>query len=82
MNILEKNYRDAALIFADGYQKFPEGIKAPDMLFKLADSLIKINKNKEACKMLSQLESEFPKHKLRIKAVNKQSELLCKNLIE
>ena len=38
--ILKEKYRDAALVFAEGYQSFPESIKAPDMLFKLSESLI------------------------------------------
>ncbi len=69
--ILEKNYRDAALIFADGYQKFPESIKAPDMLFKLSQSLFEINKISESCKTLEKIILDYPKNKL-IKNTKKQ----------
>ena len=51
--ILEKNYREAALIFAEGFQKFPESIKAAEMLFKLSQSLYQVEKTNEACKTSS-----------------------------
>ena len=38
---LEKKFRDAALIFAEGYQKFPQSIKAPDMLYKFHNLFMK-----------------------------------------
>ncbi len=67
--ILEKKYRDAALILAEGYQKFPESIKAADMLFKLSQSLFEVNKVNESCKTLEKLKRPviIPKRKtLRI----------------
>ena len=69
--MLEKNYMDATLIFADGYQKFPESIKAPDMLFKLSQSLYEVNKINESCKTLEKLIIDYPKNKL-IKNAKKQ----------
>ena len=69
--ILEKEYRDAALIFAEGYQSFPESIKAPDMLFKLSQSLYEVEKINESCQTLEKLILDFPKNKL-IKNANKQ----------
>ena len=47
--ILEQNYQKAALSLAEGYQKFPDSIKAPDTLYKLAISL-KIDKVSEDVK--------------------------------
>ena len=67
--ILEKNYRESALIFAEGFQKFPEGLKAADSLYKLAISLKKLDKVTDACKTLDKFLSEFPKNKL-ISSVN------------
>ena len=55
INFLKKEYREAALVFAEGYQKYPESKKAPDSLYKLAESLIKIEKKDEACETLNQL---------------------------
>ena len=69
--MLEQNYMDATLIFADGYQKFPESIKAPDMLFKLSQSLYEVNKINESCKTLEKLILDYPKNKL-IKNAKKQ----------
>ncbi len=69
--ILEKKYRDAALVFAEGYQKFPKSIKAPDMLLKLSESLYNVDKTNESCKTLEKLIADFPKNKL-IKNANKQ----------
>ena len=62
--ILEKNYREAALIFAEGFQKFPDSIKAAEMLFKLSQSLYKVEKTTEACKTMEKLIIDFPKNKI------------------
>jgi len=62
INLLKKNYREAALNFAEGYQKYPESIKAPDNLYKLAISLIKIDKKIEACDTLNQFVTKYPSH--------------------
>jgi len=62
--ILEKNYREAALVFAEGFQKFPDSIKAAEMLFKLSQSLYKVEKTTEACKTMEKLIIDFPKNKI------------------
>ncbi len=62
--ILEKNYREAALIFAEGFQRFPDSIKAADMLFKLSQSLYQVEKTTEACKTMEKLIIDFPKNKI------------------
>ena len=69
--ILEKKFRDSALVFAEGYQKFPQSIKAPDMLYKLSTSLYEVNKINESCKTLQKLIFDFPKNKF-IKNAKKQ----------
>ena len=65
---LKKEYREAALILAEGYQNYPDSFKAPDMLFKLSDSLSKIDKKKDSCATLEKLISEFPENNLAFKA--------------
>ncbi len=75
--MLKKNYREAALVFAEGYQKFPSGLKAPNSLYKLAETLIKIDKTKEACNTLRKFAKEHADHKLIEKTNNKISELKC-----
>ena len=47
--ILNREFREAALVLAEGFQKYPESIKAPDMLYKLSNTLFELNKNNEAC---------------------------------
>ena len=77
IQLLKKNYREAALVFAEGYQKYPTSIKAPDILFKLADSLSKIDKNLEACNTLSKFVTDYNNHKLLSNVKNKINELEC-----
>ncbi len=67
--ILKSEYRDAALVLAEGFQLYPESIKAPDMLFKLSNTLFELNKNEEACKTAQKFIIDFPKHKF-IKKTN------------
>ena len=71
LHVLQKDHRDAALIFAEGYQKFPKSIKAPDMLYKLSQSLFEVNKKLESCKTMEKFLIDYPKHKLS-KKIKKQ----------
>ena len=75
--LLKKEFREAALILAEGYQKFPQSIKAPDMLYKLSDSLVLIDKKNDACSTLIKLDKEYPNNKLKSKVAKKVSELSC-----
>ena len=75
--ILQKEYREAALIFAEGYQKYPESVKSPDSLYKLAETLLKIEKQVEACNTLNQLVLKYPNNKLIDKTKSKINELQC-----
>jgi len=75
--ILEKKYRDAALIFAEGYQKFPKSIKAPDMLFKLSESLYNVDKVKDSCKTLEKLNLDYPNSKFKKNALKNIKEYKC-----
>tara|TARA_B100000674_G_C37936854_1_gene960691 strand:- start:106 stop:1014 length:909 start_codon:yes stop_codon:yes gene_type:complete len=77
LHILEKKHRDAALIFAEGYQKFPKSIKAPDMLYKLSLSLFEVNKKSDACNTMIKFAEDFPKHKLIKKSKKIISEENC-----
>ncbi len=80
--LLKKQYREAALILAEGYQKFPETVKAPDILYKLSESLVSIDKVNDACNTLSKLVKEYPKHKLINKTENKIISLDCPKVSE
>ena len=65
---VRKNYQDAAVAFAEGFQKFPKSNQAPDNLLKLGMSLDRLQKRKEACTEYSRLQATFPKAGARIKA--------------
>jgi len=51
---------DAARVFLDGYRRFPDGNKAPDVLLKLAITLRKMDQTEEACATLGELGKKFP----------------------
>ena len=53
-------FNKAAVNYLQSYKQYPTGSKAPDSLLKLSYSLASLNKNKEACSMLTKLEQEFP----------------------
>ena len=78
IHLLKKDYREAALVFAEGYQKYPSSIKAPENLYKLAEALSKIDKKNEACNTFEKFLKEYIDHKLVVKINSKISELECK----
>jgi tol-pal system protein YbgF len=77
---VRKSYQDAAFAFAEGFQKYPKGNKAPDSLLKLGMSLDRLEKRREACTAYSRLLSTFPKAGARIKArvQREQSRAKCR----
>ena len=77
IHMLKKDYREAALVFAEGYQKYPSSIKAPENLYKLAEALSKIDKKNEACNTLKKFLKEYINHKLVVKTNSKILELKC-----
>ena len=54
------DFQQAAISYAEGYQKFPAGPKAELTLLNLAQSLGKLGKTAEACASLEQLDVQFP----------------------
>ncbi|MBD1164838.1 tol-pal system protein YbgF [Pelagibacterales bacterium SAG-MED13] len=54
-------YTDAASAYLEGYQKYPEGEKAPINLLKLGVSMIQIGEKDQGCKMISGVEKQYPK---------------------
>jgi tol-pal system protein YbgF len=57
---VRNEFEPAAKIFAEAYQKYPKGAKAPDNLLKLAMSLVGMGKTRDACVALGQLKKEYP----------------------
>ncbi len=60
-NLLGRSYLDegkpslASIAFYDNYKKFPEGERAPESLYYLGQSLTKLNKPADACKVYGEL---------------------------
>ena len=77
IHLLQKDYREAALIFAEGYQKYQSSVKAPDTLYKPAIVLTKIDKNLEACSTFKKFQDEYKNHKFIDKTNIKIKELEC-----
>ena len=57
---VRKNWKDAAIAFAEGYQKYHKSGKAPDDLLKLAMSLGNMGQKTNACTALQRLDHDFP----------------------
>lgn len=52
-------HQEAAVAFAEGFQKYPKGNKAPDSLLKLSLSLSALNQREDACVALKELQSRY-----------------------
>ena len=65
---VRKRYQDAAFAFAEGYQKYSDGRKAPDSLLKLGMSLSRMKKRAEACTAFTRFLSNYPTASARLKA--------------
>ncbi|MFO1241611.1 MAG: tol-pal system protein YbgF [Rickettsiales bacterium] len=76
---VRENYLKSADNFRQGFETMPEGIKAPDNLFKLALSLNMLNKKRESCVVLKQLQIKYQGSSSPVlqKAANKEKELGC-----
>ena len=57
---LRGDFPQAASAFAEGYQRAPQGPKAPDNLLKMGMSLGNSGKKQEACFSFARLERDFP----------------------
>ena len=54
-------YQDAAEAYLDGYQKYPNSIKAPVNLLKLGVSLVQIGEKDQGCSMITGVGKQYPK---------------------
>ena len=77
LHILEKKYREAVITLAEGHEKFPNSIKAPEMLYDLSQSLLEINKKDESCKIMEILITNHPSDKLIKKTKEQITENQC-----
>jgi len=58
---VRRDYNNAALTFAQTFQKYPQSGKAPDSLLKLGMSLAALGETADACKALHELSARYPK---------------------
>lgn len=72
-------YNEAAVAFAEGFQKYPKNSKAADNLLKLGMSLAQINQTKDACAVFGQLASQIPDapSSLKKRAEQERARLKC-----
>jgi tol-pal system protein YbgF len=77
---VRSDYKNAAIAFAEGYQKFPNGPKAPDNLLKLGMSLANLGETEQACKTFAEIEKKFPQAdaNVRERAANERKQRGCK----
>jgi tol-pal system protein YbgF len=57
---VRQDYTNAAAVFAEGYQKYPKGGKAPDNLLKLGMALGQLGQKSDACRAFARLDRDFP----------------------
>jgi tol-pal system protein YbgF len=76
---VRKDYRQAAVAFAEGYQNYPNSAKAPDNLLKLGLALAQIGEKADACEAFSQLGRQFPTapQSLKDRAQRERQRLAC-----
>lgn len=64
---VRRDYQNAAVTFAEGFQKYPNSEKAPDNLLKLGMSLGQLNQKQRACGTFGELERRYPQSSASIK---------------
>lgn len=76
---VQGKFDDSARVFAEGYQRYPKGTKAPDNLLKLGLSLSATNKIPDACVALKQIAKDFPNGATAVKtrAASEIKKLKC-----
>lgn len=76
----QKNYAKAAVAFGKGYEKYKDGTKGADSLYKLGMSMNQLGKKSEACAALTNVAKEFPKAEKTLleKAGAEAAKLKCK----
>lgn len=64
---VRRDYQNAAVAFAEGFQKYPNSDKAPDNLLKLGMTMGQLNQKPKACGTLGELEKRYPQASASIK---------------
>lgn len=76
---VQKDFPQAAVAFAKGYENYKDGAKGSDSLLKLGLSMAQIGKKSEACAAFVNLSSEFPQadNAIKEKARSEAKKLGC-----
>lgn len=76
---VQGQYKQAAIAFLEGYEKYGDGAKGPDSLLKLALSLSKLGQNGAACSSLRELDTRYPQapRQLMARAGTERRRLRC-----
>jgi tol-pal system protein YbgF len=76
---VRRSFKEAAIAFAEAYQKFPKSQKAPDSLLKLGMALGNLNDKQGACVALGQLQAGYKDAPATIKrrAEQERNRLKC-----
>ena len=86
-NLLGRAYLDegrpslASIAFYDSFKKFPDGERAPDSLYYLAQALMKLNKPADACKVYAELDETYATKidaAMRARIVKGRADAKCK----
>lgn len=74
-----EQYDKAAVMFAEGFQKYRTSPKAPDNLFKLGRTMSKLNKKQEACIAFANFAKEYPQvsETMKTQLKKEMSKLKC-----
>jgi tol-pal system protein YbgF len=64
---VRRDYQNAAVAFAEGFQKYPNSEKAPDNLLKLGMAMGQLNQKAKACGTLGELDKRYPQASASIK---------------
>ena len=75
----QKNYKDAAMEYLNGYKKNPNGSKAADTLYKLALCFKELSKYKESKTTLEKIIKDFPNKTAVVKAAAQELKNFEKN---
>jgi len=76
---VRKDYTNAAATFAEGYEKYPKNVKAPDNLLKLGMALSNLGQKDNACRAFGRLDRDYPQAPGEIKdrAAGEKKRLGC-----
>jgi tol-pal system protein YbgF len=76
---VRRDYQNAAVAFAEGFQKYPNSEKAPDNLLKLGMTMGQLNQKARACGTLGELEKRYPQASASIRqaTVREKQRLGC-----